>query len=210
MPNAYVKAALDCPLLMKPPEGTTEDEHTAWLLLKSLKQSGLLWNKEVNEFLLSLGFSRSKVDPCLYFSRQNDRLSVLGLYVDDVIIVSEQETDSDWAMRELGKKLDIKDMGVANKCLGITIEHGDDGILLHQHDTIESLLHDMSMAECKSVRTSGHHSKTFDDDSIMDKSTIIRKSIGSLLWISNCTRPDITAAATTWLVSSLVRVRVTG
>lgn len=197
VPNAYVKAPLDRPILMKPPKGTPVANGTAWLLLKSLyglKQSGLLWNREMNAFLLSLGFTRSKMDPCLYFRRYNSKLTLLGLYVDDVIIVSEVDADSDWVMRQLGIKFDIKDMGVAAKCLGISIEHTNDGILLHQHDTIEELLREMGMAECRPVSTPMDPSIAFDDDLMMEQTTIMRRAIGSLLWISNCTRPDITAA----------------
>ncbi|KAF4149143.1 Reverse transcriptase (RNA-dependent DNA polymerase) [Phytophthora infestans] len=119
---------------MKPPEGTPAANGTAWLLLKSLndlKQSGLLWNREVNAFLLPFGFTMSKKDPCRYFRRFNDKLALLGLYVDNVIIVSEADADSNWVMRQLG----------------VNTEHIDDGILLRQRDTIDEFLREMGMVE---------------------------------------------------------------
>lgn len=197
VPNAYVKANLDRPILMTPPEGTPDSSEIAWLLVKSLyglKQSGLLWNKEINKFLLELGFKRSKLDPCLYSCRRNGNLVVLGLYVDDVIIVGEDDADSDWVMHQLAQKFDIKDMGDATKCLGICIERNDSGIFLHQRDTIEEVLVNFEMDMSKPVHTPMETSRAFDDDVALEQSSLMRKAIGSLLWISNCTRPDITAA----------------
>lgn len=197
VPNAYVKAKLDRPIPIRPPKGTPCTRDTAWLLLKGLyglKQSGLLWNKEINAFLLSLQFRRSKLDPCLYSRRRNGKLTVLGLYVDDVIIVSEDDADSDEVMLLLGQKFDIKDMGDAEKCLGICIKRNDEGIFLHQSDTIEELLANMEMASCRPVHTPMDTTRSFDDNEMMTNTGLMRKAIGSLLWISNCTRPDISAA----------------
>lgn len=196
VPNAYVKASLDRPIWMRPPRETPCPPGSAWLLKKGLyglKQSGLLWNNEINAFLLSLGFVRSKLDPCLYTRRRSGVLTVLGLYVDDVIVVAENDADSDWVMRQLGKRFDIKDLGDAANVLGVSIEHTEDGFILHQRDTIEDLLADMEMATCKAVSTP-MESRVFDDDTPMEEASLMRRAIGSLLLISNCTRPDITAA----------------
>ncbi|GMF36694.1 unnamed protein product [Phytophthora fragariaefolia] len=179
---------------MRPPKGTTFPPGLAWLLKKGLyglKQSGLLRNNEINAFLLSLGFVRSKLDPCLYTRLRNGALTVLGLYVDDVIDFAESDADSDWVM--LGKRFDIKDLGDPAKVLGISIEHTEDGFILHQRGTIEELLIDMEMATCRPVSTP-MESRVFDDDAAMEQTSLMRRANGSLQWISNCTRPDITAA----------------
>ncbi|GMF57114.1 unnamed protein product [Phytophthora fragariaefolia] len=196
VPNAYVKASLDRPIWIRPSKGTTCPPDSAWLLKKGLyglKQSGLLWNNEINAFLLSVGFVRSKLDPCLYTRRRNRALTVLSLYVDDVIVVAESDADSDWVMQQLGKRFDIKDLGDATKVLGISIEYTEDGFILHQRDSIEELLIDMDMATFRPVSTP-MESGVFDDDAAMEQTSVMRRAIGSLLWISNCTRPGITAA----------------
>ncbi|GMF16530.1 unnamed protein product [Phytophthora fragariaefolia] len=188
VPNTYVKASLDRPIWMRPPKGTTCPPGLAWLLKKGrygLKRSGLLWNNEINAFLLSLGFVRSKLDPCLYTRRRNGALTVLGLYVDNVIVVAESDADSDWVMQQLGKRFDIKNLGDAAKVLRISIEHTEDGFILHQCDTIEELLIDMKMATCRPVSTP-MESRVFDDEAAMEQTSLLWRAIGSLLWISNC------------------------
>ncbi|POM72489.1 Retrovirus-related Pol Polyprotein, partial [Phytophthora palmivora] len=152
--------------------------------IQRLKQSGLLWNTAINTYLLSIGFTRSKLDPCLYVRRHEGKLSLLGLYVDDGLVVSEHEAHSDWVMSKLQQRFDIRDLSEANKCLGISIVRRDDGFVLHQRDSIQQLLTDMDMVDYKAAATP------------MDTTrySIMRKAVGSLLWISNCTHPDITMA----------------
>ncbi|OWZ16218.1 RNA-dependent DNA polymerase [Phytophthora megakarya] len=75
---------------------------------------------------------RSRIDTCPYFRRQNDKQTVLGLYVDDVLVISQRESDTAWMMNKLAEQLQIKDMGPAMKCLGIHIE-GNLPAPKHQH-----------------------------------------------------------------------------
>ncbi|KAE9336128.1 hypothetical protein PF008_g13168 [Phytophthora fragariae] len=110
-----------------------------------------------------------------------------------MIVVAEDGNDSDWALQQLEARFDIKDMGDAMKVLGICIECTEDGLVLHQRDTIEELLIDMEMATCRSVSTP-MEPRPLSDDTPMEQTSLMRRAIGSLLWISNCTRPDITAA----------------
>ncbi|POM76510.1 Integrase catalytic core protein [Phytophthora palmivora] len=200
VPNAYLKSALDKPIYLKPPAGTTSaNDRRVWLLLKGLyglKQSGKLWNDLIDSFLQAQGFQRSQMDPCLYYLRYHDKLCVLGLYVDDILLVSQDSALSDHIMSKLTERFHIKDLGDARKCLGIWIDYTTDGITIHQEQTTLDLLAKMGMQECKTAPTPmevnhhffGEHGDPFHD------TTLYREAIGSLLWISNCTRPDIATA----------------
>ncbi|KAF4138361.1 hypothetical protein GN958_ATG12448 [Phytophthora infestans] len=74
-------------------------------------------------------------------------------------------------------KFAIKDMGVAEKCLIISIQHLHDSIILHQQDTIEELLTTMAMAASKAAHTPMNVEKKFDDDLPMEQTSIMRKAI---------------------------------
>ncbi|KAG6620870.1 Integrase catalytic core protein [Phytophthora cinnamomi] len=204
VPNAYLKSDLDKPIYLKPPTGTTDtNDHRVWLLLKGLyglKQSGKLWNDLIDSFLQAKGFQRSRMDPCLYFLRQHGALCVLGLYVDDILIVSQNPTLSDQVMTKLTERFDIKDLGDAQKCLGIWIGYTTDGITIHQQQTTLDLLAKMGMDQCKAASTPMEVNHRFFEENgdPFHDTTLYREAIGSLLWISNCTRPDI-ATATNFL-----------
>ncbi|GMF61722.1 unnamed protein product [Phytophthora fragariaefolia] len=199
VPNAYLRADLERPIYMRAPIGLSVPKGKCLRLQKSLyglKQSGKLWSDTMHKFLLEIGFARSKLDPCLYFRRSDDKLTVLGLYGDDIVVVSQRESDSDWVMQKLADQFEIKDMGPAKKCLGINIDQTETGICLHQTANIDSLLMKLGMENCRPVTTPmestrGLHSE--DAEPFLDTDTM-RETIGSLLWLGTCTRPDITLA----------------
>ncbi|OWZ06851.1 Integrase, catalytic core protein [Phytophthora megakarya] len=200
VPNAYLKSDLDKPIILRPPVGTpgVDDRHS-WLLRKGLyglKQSGKLWNDLIDSFLKAEGFSRSKMDPCIYFMHCDGNLCVLGLYVDDVLVVSQDENLSEHVMSRLSERFNIKNLGEAQKCLGVWIKRNPSGIILHQQQTIEELLEKFGMGQCRPATTPMEENHQFFEDDVepFTDTNMVREAIGSLLWISNCTRPDITTA----------------
>jgi len=40
------------------------------------------------QYIESIGFRRSDADPCV-FIRKNDKLSIIAIYVDDLILITE-------------------------------------------------------------------------------------------------------------------------
>ncbi|KAJ8548738.1 hypothetical protein ON010_g10934 [Phytophthora cinnamomi] len=158
------------------------------------KTSGKLWNDTIHHYLLELGFRRIQLDPCLYFRWREGKLTVLGLYVDDVVVVSQRENDSDWTMQKLVDQFHIKDMGPAKKYLGINIEQSDRGIYLHQATNIDGLLAKCGIENSRPVTTPMESTRELneEDSEPFDDTSSMWETIRSLLWISNCTRPDIT------------------
>jgi len=197
VPNAYLKSALDKPIYLRPPPGTTSaHDNRVWLLLKGLyglEQSGKLWNDLIDAFLQAQGFQRSRMDPCLYFLRRHGMLRVLGLYVDDILIVSQDPKISDLVMTQLTERFNIKDLGEAQKCLGIWIDYTANGIAVHQHQTTLDLLAKVGLHQCKASSTPMDVNHRFFEENgePYQDTTLYREVIGSLLWLSNCTRPDI-------------------
>ena len=69
-----------------------------------------------------ISFIRSQFDHCVYFRfRLGNSFVILLLYVDDILIASN---NIEYVMRvnaELNKEFDMKDLRVASKILGINI-----------------------------------------------------------------------------------------
>ncbi|KAF4128883.1 putative protoheme IX farnesyltransferase [Phytophthora infestans] len=63
--------------------------------------------------MLSIGFVRSKLDPCLYFCRHEGKLWLLGLYVEAVLVTSGSD---EGVMDKLNQRFDIRDLGEADNC----------------------------------------------------------------------------------------------
>jgi hypothetical protein len=55
-----------------------------------LKQAPRAWYGRIDSFLMSLGFTKSKVDSNLYFKVMNDEQVILLLYADDLFLTGEE------------------------------------------------------------------------------------------------------------------------
>jgi hypothetical protein len=56
-----------------------------------LKQSRRMWYKKIDTYMLVLGFTRSKLDHCVYFKLIGDHLIYMVLYVDDMLLIGKKK-----------------------------------------------------------------------------------------------------------------------
>ena len=99
----------------------------------------------------------------------------------------------------------MKDLGKTRYCLGLQIEHRKDGILLHQENYTQKVLRRFSHQDAKPssstpmvVRSLDIKKDPFrpkeDDEEILSPECSYLGAIGSLLYLAQCTRPDISFA----------------
>jgi hypothetical protein len=82
--------------------------------LYRLKQLSYEWYSKADEFLTSIGFTKSKADLNLYI-----RGSIyLLLYIDNNIIISTR-ADVDWVKQQLKSRWKYKDLGTATQFIGL-------------------------------------------------------------------------------------------
>jgi 5'-3' exoribonuclease 2 len=72
---------------MDQPEGFVESgkEDCVWELQKGLygmKQGGLVWNRTMNDAMLSWGFKRLKCEHCVYYCRTTLGILLVAVHVD--------------------------------------------------------------------------------------------------------------------------------
>ncbi|KAE8956699.1 hypothetical protein PR001_g31643 [Phytophthora rubi] len=99
-------------------------------------------------------------------------------------------------MTQLAERFNIKDLGEARKCLGMWIDYTASGIAVHQHQTTLDLLAKVGLDQCKASPTPMEVNHRFFEENgePFQDTTLYREVIDSLLWLSNCTRPDIATA----------------
>ena len=86
-----------------------------------LTQSGRLWNELIHNILLECEFRQSRQDPCVYFEHEPLGTTVVGLYVDDMIVTAHGNSLSNTVMQQLHEKFEINDLGLISKCIGINV-----------------------------------------------------------------------------------------
>ena len=71
---------------------------------------------------MSQDYKRKFTDPCVYVRRfHDDKLIILLLYVDDMLIMSHDADMIQNLKMELLKTFDMKDLGIAKRILGFEI-----------------------------------------------------------------------------------------
>ena len=207
--TAFLNGDLDCEIFMEQPEGfvdATRPDYVCRLKkgLYGLKQSARCWNATLDEFLRSRDFHPSPADECMYIKtvKQSDgsiSFVILGVYVDDIIPVSNDLKLLACEKRAICDKFDMVDNGEIRFCLGLTIkrDRARKIITISQPNYIENVLIKFGMENSRPVATPLEPGvkfyKTTENDALFDVNKY-QKAIGSLTYAAICTRPDISAA----------------
>ena len=131
---------------MKQPEGFVEEgkEHLVCRLKQSLyglKQSHRCWNSMLDTHLKDMGYVQSTSDPCIYTSTEAE-LSIIGVYVDDLVIVGKSSERIKQMKIALSQKFDVKDLGELHYFLGVQVvqNHTEGTVWIGQPTPIENVL----------------------------------------------------------------------
>ena len=161
-------------------------------LLYGLKQAPKQWHEKFDKVMMSNGFTINACDKCVYVKDTNNGYVIVCLYMDDMLILGSNNYIITTTKKMLSSKFNMKDLGVADVILGIKISRTSGGLLLSQSHYIEKLLDKFDKDESNITRTpvdiTLHLSKNIGHSiSQLEYSRII----GSLMYVMNCTRPDI-------------------
>ena len=200
--TAFLHSKIDELIYLQPPEGFTVATAGNILQLKKslygLKQAPHLWNKELKNYLTSIGFKPLIADTCIFVSA-NQQL-ILSFYVDDILLFSAHQPTINVTKSVLKDKFNITDLGHVKRYLGIDISITETNIKLTQTKLIKQLLGECNLTECKSApipnleKYSDKYSTIFGDTSSSTENTTRYRSIlGKLIYLAN-TRPDLSNA----------------
>lgn len=145
---------------MQPPEELIEhhNKRKVWKLNKAiygLKQSGRAWNEHLNKTLIKLNFSRSQTDPCIYVKKNKADLLIITVYVDDLLILSNNEEGLLILKKELSRTFKMKDLGEATYLLGLAITRDRKAgkIWLDQSSYTNRIIQEYGVEDCNPVST---------------------------------------------------------
>ena len=166
--TAFLNGDLSETIYMNQPDGFQKEgeEHLVCQLRKSiygLKQASRQWYLKFDEVVTSLGFKENDVDQCIYMLMSAGNFIILVLYVDDILLASNDMNLLNETKQMLSKHFEMKDLGDASFVLGIQI-HRDrsSGVLgLSQKSYIEKLLKRFNMSSCSQVSTPIQKGETF-------------------------------------------------
>ena len=99
--------------------------------LYGLKSSGLRWSQRIQDIMFQLKFRPCKPDPCVWLREMKDKYKFLAVYVDDLLIASEEPPK---IIQDLKDKIitKIKGDGPLEYHLGCDYKLDRDGTLVAQ------------------------------------------------------------------------------
>jgi hypothetical protein len=200
--TAFLNGILDTEIYMEAPVGYKIKEGKVLKLLRGiygLKQAMRIWIENLSNSIKEIGFIQSSVDPCLFlFYEKNNMMSnYIAFHVDDIILGGENDYITEKAANFLSQKYDSRDLGYLEFFVGIKIGYTPDGITLSQKAYAEKILSRVNMNECRPAATPLPLRQGKEDnfnDQPFNQIELYRQIIGSIMYLSNSTRPDITYA----------------
>ncbi|KAK2578072.1 hypothetical protein KPH14_002073 [Odynerus spinipes] len=129
--------------------------------------------------------------PCVYTRIKGNVRLIIAVYVDDILVLSNNEEEKCNLKKELMSCFDTKDLGKAKSILGIKIRREKGKIYLDQKSYIEKILSKYNMSDCKPVSTPFAVGTKLNRGQGCDDLPY-QQLIGSLNFLAVCTRPDIT------------------
>ncbi len=204
--TAFLNGVLEEEIYMVQPPGFEEGGKNVVCKLEKalygLKQAPRAWHTKLRNELELLGFTASEADAGLFvrYGKQRSDNVYLLVYVDDCLLITSKDNKSSLLnlKSQLASIFDIHDMGEAKFFLGMEIERNREKgtLVLSQRRFTEELLNKYSMIESKgkSVPMSTALKLQRDGEALDTEHYRYSEIIGSLLYLSVCTRPDIAYA----------------
>jgi hypothetical protein len=194
--NAFLNGVLTEEVYMKQPPGFVDSalpSHVCRLykFLYGLKQAPRVWYTRLSDFLISIGFSASKVDTSLFILFIGADIFYILVYVDGILLMGNNSAMLHRLIQLLSSEFKLRDLDVVHYFLGIEVLPTTMGLMLHQHKYILDILTRAGMTSCKPVDTPISTSKvTILPDPLFSDPTCFCQIIGALQYLT-LTRPDI-------------------
>ena len=209
--TAYLYGSLDSDIYMKVPDGFKMPESCKskpremfsiklQRSLYGLKRSGRMWYNRLSEYLLKKRYINDPICPCVFIKRSKSGFSIIAVYVDDLNIIGTSEELLE-TVTYLKNEFEMKDLGKTKFCLGLQIEHLFEGVFVHQSTYIEKILKRFNMDKSHPmsspmvVRSLDVKKDPFrpreDNEEKLGSEIPYLSAIGALMYLANCTRPDL-------------------
>ena len=167
--------------------------------LYGLKQSSRVWNMKLDASLQKLGLKQSEYDTCVYYKIDGKKVLIIAVYVDDLILMSNDDLSMSLIKKNLHNEFKMKELGQIKHCLGMRIIRSESKITIDQELYIKQVLEKFGMTNCKPVTTpmnasekiSKEDSPQSEEEKDYMKNVPYQEAIGSLMYLAQCTRPDI-------------------
>mgnify|MGYP004622524293 FL=1 len=199
--NAFLHGELTEEIYMDLPPGcmvTEKEKGKVCRLRKSLyglKQSPRAWFGRFTKSMRAVGYCQSNSDHTLFFKRNQDKITALIVYVDDMVLTGNDLEEMKLLQEYLSKEFEMKDLGSLKYFLGIEVSRSKNGIFLSQRKYTLDLLKETGMSACQPIDTPMEEGLKLcvESNQIPVDKGRYQRLVGRLMYLAH-TRPDLAYA----------------
>jgi hypothetical protein len=160
--------------------------------LYGLKQASRQWFSQFSSTLITHGFAQSKSDYSLFTRLQGTSFIALLVYIDDIIVASNDLDAISSLTAYLNSQFRLKDLGTAKYFLGLELACTTKGISVSQRKYCLDIIQDSGLLAAKpaSFPMESNLKLSRDTGDLLPDPTSYRRLIGRLIYLT-LTRPDI-------------------
>ena len=203
--SVYLNADLEEEIYMHQPPGYKDGMCKVLQLQKALyrlKQGSWKWNIHFNWIMVNkLGFQWLNSNPCIYLQQDKHGLTIVGVHIDDMIMLTDSTGLMDAFAAGLAKCVKITNLGMPSLLLRLEISCNRPSHMLSicQLQYILHVLEWFSMADANPVSTPLNPNiklvKTPNNTDLSEMHNVpYQVVIGSLMYTALGTQPDISYA----------------
>ncbi|CAJ2642525.1 unnamed protein product [Trifolium pratense] len=196
--NAFLHGDLLEEVYMDPPPGFTPKGGKVCKLKKALyglKQSPRAWFGRFSHSMKKYGFKQAMADHTLFYKRVGTDITLLIVYVDDMIVTGSNLHEIGELRDYLAKEFEMKDLGDLKYFLSIEVSRSKQELFLSQRKYTLDLLAETGNSACQPVDTpiEVNHGLSIYPDQIPTNKERYQRMVGKLIYLTH-TRPDISYA----------------
>jgi hypothetical protein len=145
--TAFLNGVIEEEVYIEKPQGFEvhgKESHVCRLkkALYGLKQAPRAWYARIDNYLMRLGFTKSDVDPNLYFKVVKNAPVILLLYVDDLFLTGVEPLIIQ-CKKQLASEFDMKDLGLMHYYLGLEVWQKPGEVFLGQGKYVLEILQNL-------------------------------------------------------------------
>lgn len=160
--------------------------------LYGLRQASRQWYSKLTSTLNFKGFVSSLNDYSLFFKKDGDSISLVAVYVDDIILTGNNPTELIQLKSFLDTEFKIKDLGDLRYFLGLEILREPHGLIITQQKYTLELLSEFDCSHLSLVSSTLDPTTKLQANSgdVLADPTSYRRLIGKLNYLAH-SHPDI-------------------
>lgn len=205
--TAFLYGVLKELVYLKIPEGfneysgmTATDDDVVVLdkALYGLVQACRVWVTTLIDYLIGIGFVRSRADPCLLYRNNIDGYVAVLVYVDDCMVCGSRDGVKN-CIGDIKKRFNISEMGELKEFVGAKYNRNGNTYSISQLGMVEDFVNLFDIDDEKhstpaasgQVLTKGNNGSIFLNE---HEQSVYRSGVGKLLYLTKLSRPDMSAS----------------